>query len=74
MSTLEQIRRMVELQLGRRDVGPDDRIVEDLGAESADIVNIIATVEERFGIIIDETELPGIRTVSDLHQLVQARS
>ena len=47
-----------------------DRIVEDLGAASMDIVNIISAVEERYAVHIDEAELPAIRTIADLVALV----
>lgn len=69
-ATLEEIQGMVGLQLGRRAVQAGDRIVEDLGAESVDVVNIIASVEDRYQIAIEEEELPEIVTVGDLHRCV----
>ena len=63
---LEHAIEVIKAQLGARDVRPQDRIIEDLGAESADIVGIIAALEDRYAIEIDEAELPDIRTVADL--------
>lgn len=57
---------IVARQLGCGSVRQEDRLVEDLGAESMDIVNIVATLEERYRLQIDEAELPEIRTVADL--------
>ena len=71
MSTLEEIVRLVQQQLGNPTVRPEHRIVEDLGAESMDIVNIVAAVEERFGLAIDEAALPEARSVADLAALVE---
>ena len=65
---------LVARQLGAESVREMDRIVEDLGAESMDIVNIIAAVEEDFVLHIDEAELPEIRTVGDLVALVARRT
>lgn len=48
----------------------DDALIETLGAESADVMNLVATLEERFAIEVAEEELPQLRTVSDLHALV----
>ena len=62
---------LVAAQLGLSSVRSSDLLVEDLGAESMDIVNIIAGVEERFGIRIDEHALPDIRSVADLHDLIE---
>ncbi len=67
---IEDIQRQVAVWLGRRWVGAGDRIVEDLGAESLDMVNIIAAIEDRYRIRIEEHELPDIRTVSDLYERV----
>ncbi len=69
-----EIEALIGLQLGREQVIPGDRLVEDLGAESGDFVTIIAVVEERYGIVIDEMELADIVTVGDLYQIVAART
>ncbi len=37
-------------------------------------MTIIAVVEERYGIVIDEMELADIVTVGDLYQIVAART
>ena len=71
MSIQEEIVQLVRQQLGNPAVRPEHRIVEDLGAESMDIVNIVAAVEERFGLAIDETDLPEVRSVADLAALVE---
>ncbi len=69
--TIEDIRSLVGLQLGHPQVGDDDRLVSDLGAESADVVNVIAAVEDRYGIEIAEDELPDIETVRNLYERVR---
>ena len=68
--TPETVLELVAAQLGAKAVRSEDRIVEDLGAESMDIVNIIGAVEERYALHIDEAELPAIRTIGDLAALV----
>lgn len=70
--TVGEICKLVAVQLGRRKVAADARLVEDLGAESLDLVNVVARIEERFGVAIDETELAELRTVSDLYERVCA--
>ena len=69
--TENQILKMVELQLGKRDVQNTDRLVEDLGAESADVANLIAATEEKYGIVVKESEIARIFTSADLFALVQ---
>jgi acyl carrier protein len=65
-----ELRDLVARQLGLHDVGLDDRLVEDLGAESIDVVTIVAVVEESYRVSVDEERLPRLRTVRDLAEEV----
>ena len=67
------IKKLVGLQLGVRAVNDQDRLVEDLGAESADVANLIAAVEEKYNITIKESEIAKIFTPVDLYQIIQSR-
>lgn len=67
---LTEIQTIVRLQLGLAKADPEDRLVGDLGAVSADIVNIVVALEQKYGVDVDESALAGIRTVADLHGLI----
>lgn len=67
---LEDIQTLVRMQLGLRKVKADDLLMEDLGAESADIVNIIAAAEDKYGISLDEADIPGTRSIRQLYELI----
>jgi acyl carrier protein len=69
--TLDDIRSLVGLQLGLARVGAGDDLVSDLGAESADLVNLVAAVEDKYGIAVGEDELPDLKTVKDLFERVR---
>ena len=71
--TIEEIQSLVCLQLGLKRAGAEDHLVSDLGAESADLVNLVATVEDKYGIAIAEDEIPDIRTVRDLYERIRDR-
>ncbi len=71
--SMDEIKKLVGMQLGKRNVNEKDRFVEDLGAESADVANIVATVEEKYGITIKETEIARLFTAEDLFALIQKR-
>jgi len=68
--TVEDILQLVGLQLGRTDVRAEDELQADLGAESADVANLVAVLEDRYGVEIDEEELPDLVTVEDLYRRV----
>ncbi len=69
--TKQDVVKMVELALGASRVQPGDRFIEDLGAESIDIVNLISTIEERFGIHLPEEQLPDLRTPAELQRAIE---
>jgi acyl carrier protein len=69
--TLADLKTLVGLQLGRPSIDDTDHLVEELGAESADILNIILAVEDKYGIHIADSEMSDVRTASDLYNLVK---
>jgi len=48
--------------------------LEDLGLDSLDGLRIVAAVEKRFGIVIDEADITSIRTMPDIIRLVERHS
>ena len=69
--SLAGLKTLVGLQLGIPSIDETAHIVEELGAESADILNIVLAVEDKYGISIAESELPDIRSISDLYALLK---
>lgn len=53
------------------DVTIDSRFIEDLGADSLDIVEIVMDVEKKFNIIIPNEKLEELTTVGQLIQFVR---
>jgi acyl carrier protein len=51
----------------------DSKIVEDLGAESLDIYDMIALLEDEFNIEISDEEVEKIRTVKDVSDFIKDR-
>ena len=71
--TPEEILALVKRQLGLRGVRLEDDIAADLGAVSADIINIVAALEDLYSVVIGEEEIPDIHTVEQLYRLVCER-
>ena len=71
---INEVCALVARQLGHAKVAAEHHIVEDLGAESADVINIVAAIEEKYGILIEDSEIPDHLTVNDLFQLVRERA
>ena len=71
--SIDDIVKIIKLQLGLKRVAPQSRLREELGAESLDMQNILMTLEDKYRITISDEETAAIATVSDFHNLVQAR-
>ncbi|NJC97060.1 MAG: acyl carrier protein [Anaerolineales bacterium] len=69
--SIEEIKKMVSLQLGAREVSENSLLIEDLGAESADVANLVAALEEKYRITVRESEIAKVRTPADLLELVR---
>jgi acyl carrier protein len=70
-ATIDDIKSLVAIQLGVGSVNDSDRIVEDLGAESSDVANIVSAVEDKYGISVPEDKIKSISTVRDVFVAVQ---
>ena len=71
--SIDEINRLVSLQLGVRDVTAEALLVEELGAESADVANIIAVLEDKYQIAVKESEIAKVKTPADLLSLVNGK-
>jgi acyl carrier protein len=67
---LEEVCRTVSLVLGKRGVKADDGLVQDLGAESIDILGVMVTLEEKYGVAVDEAAMATVSTVRDLYDVL----
>jgi len=63
----EKVKQIVVNQLGvdEKAVIGKAKFIEDLGADSLDIVELVMAMEEAFGVDIPDEEAENIRTVDD---------
>ncbi len=50
---------------------PETSIVDDLGADSLDVVDLLMTIEDQFEIEIPDSEVENIKTVGDLVNYIE---
>ena len=63
-----------KLGVDRAEVTPEAVFVDDLGADSLDLVELIMAMEEEFGFEIADEEAEKLRTVQDVISFIQARA
>lgn len=71
----ERVRALVATQLGveEGEVVPQASILDDLGADSLDVVELVMALEEAFDIEVPDEDVEGIRTVGDVESYVASR-
>ncbi len=60
-----------QLSVDEEDVVPEASFIEDLNADSLDLVELIMTLEEEFDIKISDEDAESIRTVQDAIDYLQ---
>ena len=73
MPVEQRVREIVAEQLERdvNEVTNTASFIDDLGADSLDIVELVMKMEEEFGIEIPDEEAEKIKTVNDVIQYIQ---
>ena len=74
-TTFERLKKIIVEQLGVEpdDVTPDAAFVEDLNADSLDLVELIMSLEEEFGMEISDEDAEKIQKVSDAVEYIEER-
>ena len=63
-----------QLNVDEDDVVVEASFIDDLGADSLDIVELVMALEESFGISIPDEEAEGIKTVGDAVNYIAANA
>jgi acyl carrier protein len=54
-----------ELEVEAKQLTPEAKFIEDLGADSLDIVELVMALEEEFGLDIPDEDADKLKTVGD---------
>jgi acyl carrier protein len=75
MSVEEQVKKIIVEQLGVDEgaVDPTASFVDDLGADSLDVVELVMAFEEAFDIDIPDEDAEKIQTVKDAIDYIDAK-
>ena len=75
MSVEEKVKKIIVDQLGvsAEEVTPNAAFVEDLGADSLDLTELIMAMEEEFGMEIDDEEAQRLLKVKDVVSYIESK-
>jgi acyl carrier protein len=74
MSIEKRVKEIIVEQLGvnENEVAPEAKFVDDLGADSLDLVELVMALEEEYNIEISDEEAEKILTVGDAIEYIQS--
>jgi acyl carrier protein len=72
----ERLYALVANQLGveREELAPEAHILDDLGADSLDVVELMMALEESFDIVVPDEDVERLQTIADVQQYLEIRS
>ena len=63
-----------QLQADKSKIQGDTHIMEDLGADSIDVVEILMSIEEAFGISVPDEDISNMKTPNDIKAYIAKRT
>lgn len=73
--TFDKVKALVasQLKVNEGDITPASRLVEDLGADSANVMVLIMELEDQFGIMVEDDAIMTFKTVEDVVKYIDAQ-
>ena len=60
-----------QLRVDIHSITEDTRIVDDLGADSLDVVEMLMTIEQDYGVIVPDDVIATFKTVGDVARYIE---
>lgn len=76
MDTFERIRELLaeQLDIDEEKITMDSNILEDFEADSLDVVDMVMTLEDEFGVEVPDEQIENFHTVGDVVRYVEENS
>lgn len=63
-----------QLDADEADVTLEASIIDDLGADSLDVVDLVMSIEEEFDVEVPDEEVENMKTVGDIVKFIEANN
>jgi acyl carrier protein len=75
MTVEEQVKQIImeQLNVTEEECVPEAKFIDDLGADSLDLVELIMAMEDHFGLEISDEELAQISTIQNVVDYIASR-
>ena len=70
---IEKVKELLAEQLGidAKTIADDANILEELGADSLDIIEMLMTLEDEYGVTIPDDQINQVKTVRQVAELIE---
>ena len=70
----ETVKKMIakQLKVDEASITENSRLVEDLKADSANVMVMIMDLEDNYGIIVEDDQIMNLKTVGDVVKYIEA--
>lgn len=75
MTVFEEIREIIVAQMDcdPASINEDTNITDDIGCDSLDVVEMLMSIESKYGFELDNEEALGIKTVGEVVRLIESK-
>lgn len=73
---IDEIKQILakQLRIDANTINDNSNIIEDLGADSIDLVELLMTIEEKKGIVVSDEDAVKLKTVKDVADYIEQHS
>ena len=73
---IDEIKQILakQLRIDANTINDNSNIIEDLGADSIDLVELLMTIEEKKGIVVSDEDAVKLKTVKDVSDYIEQHS
>lgn len=70
----ENVKKLIakQLKVDEATITEDSRLIEDLKADSANVMVMIMDLEDNYGIIVEDDQIMKLKTVGDVARYIEA--
>lgn len=73
---LDKVRKMLaeQLNISIDKIKPETKVIEDLGADSLDVVEMLMLLEDEFDVTVSDEESVNLKTVADIVKVIESKT
>ena len=74
--TFEKVKKLLadQLNVDANTITEKSKVIDDLGADSLDVVERLMTLEDEFNVTVSDEESVNLKTVGDIVKLIDSKT